>query len=278
MSKLIFAKLRGTKGHYHAAITRLHPKQRTLPHTHDFYEFFLCLSGTGSHHVDRRRVRLEAGTLAFIRPSDSHWFSTEAESLEFVNLAFPVPWWRSFGSLRSPPLQDQSFYKVPHLGHASLAAGGTAALRVVLLALVDATNPAEDGLIEACLALVRHFKDATRPKSQSPPQWLNEWVADLRNRELTRNGIDFWQERSDRSAEHLSRMCRRYFGAPPTHLLNRARIGHIQRRLRDSGGKVHEVALDGGFENLSYFYRVFKRQVGCTPREWLRSAAGPVPR
>jgi AraC-like DNA-binding protein len=38
--------------------------------------------------------------------------------------------------------------------------------------------------------------------------------------------------------------------------------------LKGGNGKVMDVALDVGFNNLSYFIGVFKRHFGCTPSEY----------
>lgn len=56
-----------------------------------------------------------------------------------------------------------------------------------------------------------------------------------------------------------------------------ARVQLARKRLRDpkqSGATIASIAFALGFGDLSYFNRSFKRQVGCTPREW-RHRDGP---
>ena len=50
--------------------------------------------------------------------------------------------------------------------------------------------------------------------------------------------------------------------------LNQYRLEIAAGELAESGESVTEIALNAGFNNLSYFNRVFKRSFGMTPREY----------
>jgi len=45
-----------------------------------------------------------------------------------------------------------------------------------------------------------------------------------------------------------------------------------ERLLRSSDDPVTEVAEKCGFDNLSYFNRIFKRKYGQSPGRWRQSA------
>jgi AraC-like DNA-binding protein len=47
-------------------------------------------------------------------------------------------------------------------------------------------------------------------------------------------------------------------------------LAHAHRMLgdpRQAGGKISSIALDAGFGDLSYFYRVFRRHYGASPSD-----------
>ncbi len=65
---------------------------------------------------------------------------------------------------------------------------------------------------------------------------------------------------------------RRYKGMTVRQYLTHLRIEFAKRRMVESGD-ILGSALESGFGDLGHFYRVFKRQVGCTPQEFIRDQA-----
>ena len=72
------------------------------------------------------------------------------------------------------------------------------------------------------------------------------------------------------SPEGFSRFFRRMTGRTFVAWVHEVRIGHACRLLAATEAPVLEVALASGFDNLSNFNRVFRRQRSCTPREFRR--------
>ncbi|MDO6708358.1 AraC family transcriptional regulator [Photobacterium sp. 1_MG-2023] len=71
------------------------------------------------------------------------------------------------------------------------------------------------------------------------------------------------------SPSHLSYLFRRYIGQSFKKLLVQIRI-HYAKTLIDEKPmcKITEVSLSAGFGDLSHFEKMFKRYVGCTPRQY----------
>lgn len=59
--------------------------------------------------------------------------------------------------------------------------------------------------------------------------------------------------------------------ATPLQYINRKKIEHAQLTLVTSDTQVKDVALNLGFEDYSYFNRLFKKLVGTTPQEYRHS-------
>ncbi len=49
------------------------------------------------------------------------------------------------------------------------------------------------------------------------------------------------------------------------------RLGHASRKLADSSQSILEICYTSGFNNISYFNRIFKKKKGCTPTEFRNS-------
>jgi AraC family transcriptional regulator len=70
------------------------------------------------------------------------------------------------------------------------------------------------------------------------------------------------------SADHLRRMFRSVLGSAPAQVQTAARLRRARELLRYGALPIGEIARRCGFEDASHFARVFKRELGCTPREW----------
>lgn len=73
----------------------------------------------------------------------------------------------------------------------------------------------------------------------------------------------------------FSRFIKKRTGKTFVDSLNEIRLGHASRLLIDTTESIAEIAYKCGFNNLSYFNRVFKNRKGCTPKEFRESYTGP---
>ncbi|MBQ9783878.1 MAG: helix-turn-helix transcriptional regulator [Clostridia bacterium] len=74
-------------------------------------------------------------------------------------------------------------------------------------------------------------------------------------------------ERAGISESAFRRQFGALYGKPPIKYLTELRLAESQRRLIATRETVEQVALACGFCDVKYFSRVFKRHLGCTPRE-----------
>lgn len=73
----------------------------------------------------------------------------------------------------------------------------------------------------------------------------------------------------------LSRFKERFkeeVGVPPGEYVLRERIGRAAAALRESDREITALALDLGFSSSQYFATVFRRFMGCSPREYRRAS------
>ena len=70
------------------------------------------------------------------------------------------------------------------------------------------------------------------------------------------------------SKYYLEREYHRLFGITVGHELTGVRISHSKELLRYSEENMEQIALRCGFDNASYFSKVFKKEEGITPRQY----------
>ena len=104
-----------------------------------------------------------------------------------------------------------------------------------------------------------------------------DWWYTLRQpASVFRRGAAGFIAAAGRSHEHVCRTCRQVTGLTPSGYVNRIRIEHAAHLLRSEEASIEAIAEACGFDNISYFYRLFRRQYGATPRTYrLRHSRDP---
>ena len=72
----------------------------------------------------------------------------------------------------------------------------------------------------------------------------------------------------------FSRFIKKRTGKTFVESLNEIRLGQASRLLIDTTQTVSEVSYQCGYNNLSYFNRIFRSKNGCTPREFRQNFSG----
>ena len=72
----------------------------------------------------------------------------------------------------------------------------------------------------------------------------------------------------------FSRFIKKRTGKTFIDSLNEIRLGHASTRLIDTTETISEIAYKCGFNNLSYFNRLFKSKKSCTPKQFREEFAG----
>ncbi|GAB2590080.1 helix-turn-helix domain-containing protein [Spirosoma areae] len=72
----------------------------------------------------------------------------------------------------------------------------------------------------------------------------------------------------------FSRFIRKRTGKTFIESLNEIRLGQASRLLIDTTHTIAEVSYRCGFNNMSYFNRIFRSKNGCTPREFRQNYSG----
>jgi AraC-like DNA-binding protein/mannose-6-phosphate isomerase-like protein (cupin superfamily) len=72
----------------------------------------------------------------------------------------------------------------------------------------------------------------------------------------------------------FSRFIKKRTGKTFIDSLNDIRLGHASRLLIDTTLTIAEISYRCGFNNLSYFNRIFKKRYHCTPKEFRENYSG----
>jgi len=80
-------------------------------------------------------------------------------------------------------------------------------------------------------------------------------------------------EKYHTSPNYIARMFKKYYGISFITYLNSLRIKKAQELLRNTDLSIKEIAYKVGYNNLNYFYKIFKRNMEATPKDFKNGIA-----
>ncbi len=74
--------------------------------------------------------------------------------------------------------------------------------------------------------------------------------------------------------KYLSTICKKQTGKTASELLNQVATNYIRSMLTSSEKSIKEIAAEAGFDNLSFFGKYVRRELGMSPREYRAKERG----
>ena len=82
------------------------------------------------------------------------------------------------------------------------------------------------------------------------------------------------QQETGLSSQRIALLIKNKFGSSFKQLLNSIRITEAKRLLVETDRNIKDIALNVGFNNISYFFQTFKIIEGISPREYRKQNSG----
>jgi len=246
-------------------------------HRHDYVEVVYGCAGTVEHIVNGKTILLQPGELLFLGQSASHEVCRAGEGDVAVNFIVLPSFFQdtlSAISYEATPLrrflidclfgQNQGpgylYFRVSEdLPVQNLAEN---LLYTLMYATQNRRRISQMTMTLLFLQLMGHTDkldwDASEDRILRLLQYVERRYADASLSEAAQLlHTDIFS---------LSREIHRLTGKTYTQLLQERRLAQASFLLRTTDRKVDDVALAVGYENISYFYRIFKEAFGVSPR------------
>lgn len=97
---------------------------------------------------------------------------------------------------------------------------------------------------------------------------LIEWIENNYDSRVT---LDTLSELVNLNKQYLCRIFKEYTGYSPIDFTNRLRVERAATQLSNGENNVTEAAFAVGFNDMSYFSKIFSRYIGMSPKKYLDS-------
>ncbi len=227
----------------------------------DSWELIYVFSGTLELFEEERDFSLKPGDRLLLRPGRTHG----------GRAAYPAG--LSFFWVHFFPGNEEARFRLDHMETAGRTARPERFAQYCTLLLAEQRD---GGRRNADLLIDLLLGEAESPPPGTP---VPERLAERAMEAIT---LHFEESISTSSLaemlgchpDYLGRIFRRNFRCTVVEAINRERIRHSCRLLENPLLPVREAGFESGFNDDAYFRRCFRREMGCSPREYRRIRCG----
>lgn len=257
-------------------VNALHPKYEMAFHWHSSLELIRVLKGELTLTLDNRAHLLKAGNIAFINSETVHGASPK--DCEYECVVFNLAFLKTGNALCDRFIDDL-------LSHASYLAECPADKEVLAIvnALFEKLGASETGAPFKVIGLFHELLGEIQAKqlfnSHLPPSSVHDEkkvvklktvLKYIRENFASDITLDDMSAVAGLSCKYFCKFFKDMTGTTPVNYLLTYRVERAARKLLGTDLSVTKIAYDCGFNDLSYFIKIFKTFKGVSPKEYRR--------
>lgn len=243
-------------------------------HDHRGYGELVCATrGEFQHIINGTASVQRAGEIILIREADSH--SLSGDGFTYVNVMFNESWLSRLEDYMETPNLSDKLIRSKSSPRAMVPLYEQTKIEQALDQLLsNSSSSLGKGMFgKFLLTVVTQYLAPLKKHSfaEEVPEWLRETLIWLSDKRPNYPALQELVKHSCRCHEHFSREFSRHVGMTPSRYLANLKIEYAAEMLLTTNHKLLEVCRASGFENESYFFRLFRKSKGVTPLEYRRA-------
>jgi AraC family transcriptional activator of pobA len=241
------------------------------PHRHDSYLMVFFTNGYGMHEIDFDRFEIKKGTLFVLQPGQMHHWNLSEDIEGFVIIFSQELYNLYFGQKK---INDYNFYysiyNTPEIVFGEKESPKILPYFNLLIEENKEQNPFQlDKMLNLLdcihIEVARKYGETYSHQTHSYNIKINTFERLLEQHFKEEKLPSFYADKLNITLKHLNRICNEILKKTATDVIMDRVILEIKRMLTDKQLAVNEVASAVGYDDYSYFSRVFKKQTGVSP-------------
>lgn len=241
------------------------------PHIHREFEFLVMTKGKGTIYIENEKFEIKAGDGLFINSEELHiGVKTDSEPAEFFAVVFAP---EVFGSLAIDSIVQK--YVEPVIKR-KISMPKKLDCNIIELLNKVHEEPGElkiksllFDIWDQCLAKSEKSPDVVKSKALDEMKAVMEYMRNNCHKDIS---LDDMAAYINISKGYLCREFKKVVHMTPFEYLIRVRIDKSCDMLRNTNFPIGEISEQCGFNSFSYFTKIFREKVGCSPREYRNRA------
>lgn len=241
------------------------------PHRHNSYVLVLFTKGSGTHDIDFDSFKIQPGSMFFLQPGQIHnWVLSDDidgfvvfYSQEMYNLYFrqktidAFPFYSSLGNSPEMFFETKELKSIEPYFHNMLEEyqGNMVMKQDKIINLLDSIH----------IEIARKYNETHVLETHSYNSRIKDFDVLLEKYFWTEKAPSFYASQLHITLKHLNRICNEILKKTTTQVITDRIILEAKRMLMEKKRTVNEIASALGFDDYSYFVRLFKKHTAMTP-------------
>ncbi len=242
------------------------------PHRHEFFLILAIRQGSGNHEIDFVHHPVADHSIFLMRPGQIHRLELKSESTGYI-IQFKNDFFSSENNAQ------ELLRKVSHKKICTVDGGGFAKISRILDDIYREYSEKREGyqdIIRANLGIffIELVRQRQQKEPQPPPANLYsqeklEKFFELLDTDITEvKQVSQYADKLNLSVYQLSAITKTLLGKTPSVLIGEHIILESKRQLLATSNQVNQIAYQLGYDDVSYFIRLFKKHTGHSPESF----------
>ena len=246
--------------------TQIRGYEDSFLHAHEFVEVLIITSGRMHHMLNVKKQTLITGDAILIMPGTEHQFSPpqDVEPWFHRDILFSKEYFLKTCEAYSPTLYEDLIQNKYPLQF-KLSPEQFSQLECFISTIVLNKNSDSSLLFSLCTYLINIIL-SQQLLTSNHPQWITSLISAFENPanycytlgELTQN-VNF-------TYAYMCREFKKHIGTTMTEYFNTQKMHYAHALLSTSSLSIEKISELVGINNISHFYKLYKRAYGTTPK------------
>lgn len=243
------------------------------PHNHDFEELLIGIKGELEHFIDFKTSKIKAPFVSFVTQGKVHRLIPKTYRGECEI------WGIRFKSEFIPETTFQLYSLYHNQANLTLEEGFCFQRLVTLCQLIYDETKQETidyAVIRQLLSALLTMIESERRKIAPPDQTLQKtqhisfgnFLNILEENFRRPVGVEFYAEKLFMSSRNLNLICQNIMGQSVSEIIETRKLIEAKNLLISTDKAISEIAYELGYNENSYFSKVFKKKAGQSPNEF----------